>query len=299
MEIEQLQYVIEIARLEHFTQAADKICLSQSALSKQVAKLEDELGVQLFDRTTRKVRLTPAGEEFLSYAKRILQEIEYARAAMTEHCSLNRGRITIGAIPVIGQLGLTAALVSFQQKHPGVQMKIRENETLSLLNWLYQAEIDIAFIATGKEQLSSNNIINVSPLFNDKIVLVTSESHLFAERTTVRVEDLTQEKMILMNHESGMHKICLDACHNAGFEPLILYECSQLDTILGLVQEGIGVTMLTSRVANAFTQFRVKKIELEPLIERSISLVMQKQAHISPVVKAFHTHMFNWVEAKC
>ena len=123
MELHQLQYVLEVAKRRHFTKAAEEIGVAQSSLSQQITKLEEELGIKLFERTTRSVYPTPAGEEFLMYAKRILEDINTVKQSMQSHIGLTRGKITIGAITTLESIDFVALITAFHQTYPGLHLK--------------------------------------------------------------------------------------------------------------------------------------------------------------------------------
>src|SRR3954447_10754713 len=137
MNIEQLKYVMAIVKHQHLTNASYEVSISQSSLSKYLKKVEEELGgVQLFDRTTRNVKLTAAGQEFSKYASRIIAEYENMMSAMEEFTSLERGGLSVGTIPVYSSRGLISLFTSFQKKYPGIQLEIKEKLTNELIDLL-------------------------------------------------------------------------------------------------------------------------------------------------------------------
>jgi len=124
MEIHQLEYIVAVETYRSFTKAAESKNVSQPSLSHQIKKLEDELGVNLFIRTTRSVQLTPAGAEFVSHAKRILSEIYKARQNILEFSSYERGHLTVGIMPAISYYNLTPMLTAFKRDFPGVKLNL-------------------------------------------------------------------------------------------------------------------------------------------------------------------------------
>ena len=124
MEIHQLQYAVAVAKYKSFTQAANAINISQPSLSLQINKLEEELGIKIFERTTRTVRLTPAGTDFIKHALRILSEVEQAKQTVQEHLSTSRGYIKVGLFPVISHYQLTTTISQFQKNYPGIKLTL-------------------------------------------------------------------------------------------------------------------------------------------------------------------------------
>lgn len=294
MEIHQLQYIVAVAKHQNFTRAADEICLSQSSLSQQVGKLEEELGVRLFDRTTRSVALTPAGREFVAFSKRILAEIERSRQCMEKYVTLERGQIIIGALPIIGQLGLISLIAEFQNAYPGIQLEIREAGSRDLLDWLNSAEIDVAFL-TPPDNLPDD--IETYPLLEDDLVLVTAKNHPLAGREVISLNEVAEERFISLNQHSGMYNVFLDACHKSGFNPNIAYTTSQVDTTFGLVAEGLGVAILSWRIARSSSlQDRLSIIKLDNKYTRVTALAVPKHPYVSPTIAAFREFTLNWVE---
>ncbi|ANX13936.1 hypothetical protein ABE41_018140 [Fictibacillus arsenicus] len=294
MEIHQLEYVVAVANHRQFTKAAEEICLSQSSLSQQIIKLEEELEVRLFDRTTRSVRLTPAGKEFLLYAKRILSEVKQARKTMLQYTDLERGHIVLGTLPIIGQLGFTSLIASFQRKYPGINIEIREGGSEDLLEWLLLAEIEVALL-TPPDRLKSEENLEFHLLLEDEIVLITSLSHRLANSDKINLADAATENFLFMNYHSGMRKISKLACNLAGFEPKIIYESSQVETICGLVEENIGVALLTSRVAASYKHYKIHVVHLNRAYMRKTALALPKTQFISKAVDAFRDFTLDWI----
>lgn len=290
MDIFQIEYVLAVARCQHFTHAADDICVSQSALSHQISKLEEELGVQLFKRTTRAVCLTPAGKEFVENATRIMADINKTKHAMRKYALAERGEIIIGAIPTIGLLGLTADIASFQSIYPNLRLIIQEDFSGRLLDMLLNAEVDVALMTPppNNEEYPS---LNFYPLINDEIVLAIHPEHPLAKKATIELSETKDEKYIFMKPNNGLRAITLDACHNAGFEPNIVYQSSQVETVLALVASGMGITLITSRIANFLKNLSYKIVRINNAPKRVTALAIPQHNDHSPATKIFCSFM--------
>lgn len=286
MDIYQLEYFLAVARYQHFSHAADEICVSQSTLSHQINKLEDELDVKLFKRTTRSVYLTPAGNEFLTYATRITNEINRAKMVMRQYLTAERGKIVIGAIPTIGLLKLTTVIASFQKIHTNINIDIQEDFSGRLLEMLLSSEIDVALM-TPPHDLDIYSNINFYPLITDEIVLTVCTDNPLSANKTIHLNDAKNENYIIMIPNNGLRAIALEACRNAGFEPKVVFQSRQVETVIGLVSEGLGVALITSRIARFLKNPNFNIIKIHDAPKRVTALAVCKQNYTSPTIHQF------------
>lgn len=296
MQLHQLEYVLAVAKYKGFTKAAEEINISQSSISQQINSLEKELGVSLFIRTTRSVQLTPAGEDFVIYATRIMNEIESANRCIQEYVSVIKGQLTIGIIPVVGHYFIPEIIASYQKKYPKVKVNLIESQDNELLELLHLSDIHAAFT----QKTSSDLPLKHFPLIKDQMVILLSSNHPLAYKKSLDLSKLKNELFILTPNSSGHNHDFQNACRKAGFEPRVLMTCSSVQTMLSLVNENLGVTVLSSRVA--YTMIReyhdIKILELAPKIERSIYLSIHKNINISPALKSFINATSQWVDSK-
>ena len=145
MEIRQLKYFIEVAKLEHVTQAADSLHVAQSAVSRQISLLEDELGVPLFTREGRNVKLTQMGRLFLTYAERCLNELDLAKQQIQEYLNPDLGMIRLGFSSGLSVQTLPPVLTEFRESHPGLHFQLQQGTTDQLFHYIESGEIDLAF----------------------------------------------------------------------------------------------------------------------------------------------------------
>ena len=298
MNLEQLKYVMAIVKHQHLTNASYEVSISQSSLSKYLKKVEEELGgVQLFDRTTRNVKLTAAGQEFSKYASRIIAEYENMMSAMEEFTSLERGGLSVGTIPVYSSRGLISLFTSFQKKYPGIQLEIKEKLTNELIDLLKKSELDIAIIALPFD-MDPLNTFTTYPMIEDEVVLITHKSHPFAKRRSINLSEAADQNFIFINHASTLYQICIDACKEAGFTPKITYESSQIDMVAGLVEEGLGVSLITLREAESSVQSNIAIVRLETSIKHTTALAIRSRLNHSNAMKAFVKHSLEWSETR-
>ncbi|MBP2625748.1 MAG: transcriptional regulator, LysR family [Firmicutes bacterium] len=285
MELHQLQYVVVVAKHQNFTRAAEEICLSQPSLSQQITKLEEELGVKLFERNTRNVLLTSAGQTFLEHATRILSEIEQIHRSMQEHTGLLKGKFIIGITPVIGKLKLSALITSFQRTHTGLDIHIVEGGSCVLFEQLCLSKIDVAILTPPINQ--DVNLVDFYPLIDDELVLVTHSSHPLAVKGIIDLSEVSAEKFIFPNNTTGAYSITMQACHNAGFEPKIACECSQVETAMDLIKDRVGIALYSSRVAYSNTNPDISIVRLINPPRKPTVLAIRKRPHQLPAITAF------------
>ena len=295
MQLHQLEYVLAVSKHQSFTRAAEEIKISQSSISQQISNLEEELGVSLFTRTTRSVQLTPAGSEFIKHAARIMSEITAAHQCVHEYVSVNKGHLKVGIIPVVGHYFIPHLLATFQKKYPNIQLSLIENQCDELLELLHSSEIDVAIA----QQISSDYEFQYFPLVTDQMVVLTSAEHPLASQKSVHLKQLKNENFITTPITSGHYHDFFNACRDMGFNPKIPMGCSSVKTILGLVSEGLGITVLSSKVAATFNNNPgIATLVLTPPILRRIFLIINKNTNISPALKALVNFTSQWIESK-
>ncbi|NLI14597.1 MAG: LysR family transcriptional regulator [Peptococcaceae bacterium] len=294
MEMHQLEYVLAVAKYNNFTRAAEEIKISQSSLSQQINKLENELGTSLFVRTTRSVQLTPAGSEFVTHAQRIMSGVNEAKRCIQEYVSIVKGELKLGTLAVIGSYSLPNLVTSFQDNFPGIKLSLHEEQCEELLYLLHAQKIDAAFVQINKP----NPNFNFYPLVNDKMVVVTSHRHPLANRVSIDIKELENEKMILTPSTSGHYHDFYNACQAAGFVPNVVLNCSVVKTMLAFVREELGITVLSSKVALAERDPSMRVIGLTPTIHRRINLATRNSSDTPPTLKMFLKYIPQWLKTQ-
>lgn len=295
MDINQLKYFLEVAKYNHFTIAADELCLSQSSLSKQIKSLEEELGIKLFNRSTRNMCLTPFGKEFLEFSKKVLKECDGIDSKINEYKALENGRIRIGAVSNMNQYGITSLIASFQKNFSNVPIEIKQKKTKELFNLFKSGEIDVAFFTSGSMPDSS---FDTYPIMQDELVLITDINSRFSDKEKASFSEISSENFIYFEAQSGMYEIFTKACHKAGFTPNIVHKCSQADTIIELVAEGIGVSLLTNKVVNYYNNPRIKIIHFKNPIIVTTYLMIPYGKKLSESIVSFLKFSLKWIEER-
>lgn len=251
MELRHLRYFQAVAEEKHFGRAAHKLHMAQPPLSQQIKQLEDELGVTLLQRTTRRVDLTPAGEAYLVRVRAILRAVEAAGDEAVRIGSGLEGRLVIGCVGSATYSLLPALARALREQLPGVDFAFR-GEMLSpdQLDALRDGSIDLALLRPFRE-LSEDSDITVSPLREERYVVALPEGHRLAGRSKVRVVDLRDEDLIVHtgHGRSAMYDAVSALCRDAGFEPAIRHEVAETSTLVTFVAAALGVAIVPEPVS--------------------------------------------------
>lgn len=301
MELRHLRYFVVVARRRHFTQAAEELFIAQPALSQQIQALELELGVKLFERTSRQVRLTPAGEALLIRAERILGEVEQAEAEMQAFAGLVRGRVKLGLLQSLAVFRLPALLARFSAQYPGIEMVLQEGVTEYLLEQIRGGQLDIALTHSVGDifppPIPDPNITTEAILEED-LVLVAAPHHRLAQLSSISASELKDEAFILFKPGSGLRQAAIHLSTSGGFAPRILYESGDVGTIRALVAEGLGISVLPqSVVSSPGSEITAIKI-IPPLPVRTVMLVWHKRIEHAPAASTFLNFLHEDIRAR-
>lgn len=233
-----LEQFVALARTKNFTRAADELHLSQSALSRAIQKLEDQLGSPLFERKPREVVLTDLGELLLERARKILQLMEDTISELSE--AGRRGRIRLGAIPTIAPYFLPGLLSHFARRHPDIMVIVQEDTTDNLIQRCSHGEIDLAILA----QPVIARHLEVEPLFEEELLLVAPLAHPLATAKSVKVEALESFPFVTLNEAHCLAENISSFCRRKSVQPVTVERTSQLATVQELVALDHGVSIV-------------------------------------------------------
>lgn len=286
MELRQLRYFIEVAEREHISEAAVHLHVAQSAVSRQIANLEDELGVQLFERIGRNVKLTPIGKTFLEHSISAIQAIDFAKNQIDEYLDPEKGTIKIGFPTSLAGHLLPTVISAFKKEHPNVAFHLRQGSYNYLIEAVKHRELNLAFLGPLPPKDSS---LHNTILFTENFSILVNSNHPFANRDKIPLIDLRQEDFILFPEGYIMQKLVVEACNSVGFTPKVSSEGEDMDAIKGLVAAGIGVTLLPESTFYNSTPRFTKKIAIElPNIRRTVGIISPATRNLSPSEKVFH-----------
>ncbi|WP_316838020.1 LysR substrate-binding domain-containing protein [Pedobacter nutrimenti] len=243
MEIRQLNYFVNAAEYLHFTEAAAACFVTQSTLSQQIKQLEEELGMLLFDRIGKHVRLTEAGTVFLLHAKKILQDVKRSKQAINELNHLEAGDLKIGVTYAFSSMVLPA-LSPFSSKYPGIKIFIEYGTPELLESKLKAAELDI--ILTFHEE-SDNEGLEMQPLFSSRIMMVVSRKNPLASLKKISVSELATLELILPGKGFSSRDYVNELFSKKNIKPKIRIEMNEVNSLLTLVESTSWVTILNEK----------------------------------------------------
>jgi DNA-binding transcriptional LysR family regulator len=286
MELRQLRYAVAVAQRLSFTQAAAALSIAQPALSQQIAGLERELGVRLFERTNRRVLLTDAGRAFVSRAERILADVDRTAEEMTAFAGGLRGRVVVGTYQSFAEYTLPKLLGRFHAQYPGIEIALREGMADDLLASLESNAIDVFIGHIAETRYANDPQFRSEPLYDDELVIAVGPSHRLAARSTVRMDGLRDEPFIIFRRGSSVTaRLHLEA-RKAQFEPRVIFESVDSLTIRSLVAEGLGVALYPRMLGNMpGPTVSLLSLTPEPLI-RNVALV-RRSAPYAPSAETF------------
>ncbi len=242
-----MRYVVAVAETGSFTRAAQRCLVVQSALSHQIARLERELGARLFDRTSRSVRLTPAGTAFLPAARQCLDFAQRAVAEVAAAVGEVRGRVVVGVIPTVAAVDLPAALKVFRERYPQVQVALRMLPSHELVEQVRQGALDLAFL--GLPPTARPEGVRGHELARDEHVAVVAPSHALAGLEQVGLETLAAELFVDFPTGSPGRSQSDQAFAAAGLAREVAFEVTTAELMAGLIREGLAIAVLPSRYA--------------------------------------------------
>ena len=285
MELRHLRTIAAVARHGSFTKAAEELYLAQSAISQQIRRLETELGVQVFRRTSRRVELTAEGRVILNYAQRVLAEVDGLQSELEELTGLLRGNLRIGGVYPTGPYDLFGMLADFRAAHPGVAIHMVEDTQDGVLAALEADELDCAFSALNPDTLG--NEFAATLLWEDEIVVALPVGHRLSARSQVTFEELAAEDLIAYRENSALRRRLEGTMADRGLEPRNAFVCTEMAAVRALASKGLGVAVLPRSIAREpGPPIEVRPIGPEPLTW-PISLVWRAARKQSPAGKAF------------
>ena len=243
MNLRDLKYVVAVAETHHFGKAAERCFVSQPTLSGQIRKLEDELGVAIFERTNRSVEITPVGESIVSHARDILEQVEVIEQLAQSHQDPLAGPLRIGAIPTLSPYLMPLILLPLKKQHPQMKLVLSEELTDILLKRLRNHEIDAALLATPVEEPDLETI----PLFDEPFWIAYPRKHAFYTKERITRTDLDDENLLLLAEGHCLAKQAMDVCHIQERESqgeMADLRAASLETLIQLVRAGFGVTLV-------------------------------------------------------
>jgi len=280
MTLTELRYIVALARERHFGRAAEAVFVSQPTLSVAIKKLEDELGVALFERGKTEVTVTPVGERIVEQAQRVLEQTAAIGEIAREGQDQLSGSLRLGAIYTIGPYLLPHLIPLLHESAPQMPLVIEENYTARLAERLKRGELDAIIIALPYEEPG----VLTLPLYDEPFIVVLPASHPWREREAIAADELSSEAVLLLGSGHCFREQVLDTCPackpaltGGGIQKTV--EGSSLETIRHMVASGMGITVLpcTAAGADRYAQRLLAILRFrEPVPRRRVALAWRK-----------------------
>ena len=289
MTITQLQYVLAVAEHQNFTKAALKVFVTQPTLSMQIQKLEDELGVKIFDRSKKPIQLTETGKKIVNQARNIVNESDRIQDIVDQEKGFIGGTFRLGIIPTVMPTLLPMFLNNFIKKYPKVKLKIEELHTEAIIERLNDGHLDAAIAATPLELEG----IKEQVLYYEPFVAYIPDGHRLSKNTKLNVDDLDIDDMLLLEDghcfKDGILNLC-KASRNYDGDHFQL-ESGSFETLIKLANEGLGMTLLPYLHTLDLKESEKSKLKMfeEPVPAREVSLIYNKSELKMQIIEALRS----------
>lgn len=282
MTFEQLDYFIAAVKFDTFFEAAEALHITQSTLSKQIMKLERELNLQLLDRSRRSAALTEAGKMFYGEALELSRQYHQTLLHVKRFQQTSGQTLSIGTLPILTQYQLSSMLKSFSEQNPQIHMDIDEVEELELMSGLSQDKYDLVIARQNMTEKKHQ----FYPLVPDRLVTVLPLNHPLADRDCLSPEDISSEKMILMQPHTSIYQLCIRMFREADISPQIL-RTARMESIIGSVSINEGISLLPEGNLRLFQHEHVITVPLNPARDLTVGIIRKKAGNLSPAVSRF------------
>jgi len=281
MDLKPLNVFLTVADEGSFTRAAAKLRLAQPAVSIAVRKLEEELGIPLFNRRGRRVSLTAEGEVLRQHARTILGQVRAARAAVEEMKELARGEVNIAIPTMLGSYYFPSLLTEFVRRHPQLQFSVREHGTRTIQKMLGDGELDLGIVVTENVP----ETLEVHPFLRQEMVVCVPPQHPFARRPHVTFAEFAGEPLVLFKEGYFQREVIDRVGRQAGLTPRIGFETNLLPLIKQMVRSGIGITTLLEMAITDDPQ--LVAVRFSPSVRFELGIAWRKNAFLSQANRRF------------
>ncbi len=282
MDLRQLRYFVTLADTRNFHRAAERLHMSQPPLTVAIRKLEEELGTALFERGTRGVTLTAAGQASLDIARATLTQADRFRQAVREGAMGERGRLRVGFVGSATFDLLPRIIPEYRRLYPLVELVLEEATSVEIARRLTAGDLDVGLVRLPLMEIAA---VDVQSVDQDEMFAALPDSSRFVGADTVPLKALAEEPFILQSRISVLHSTTLTACHEAGFVPRVAQEAAQLSAVLALVRSGLGVALVPSRAASSVPQ-GVRLVRLSRRVPIETGVVLPR-GNASPLARNF------------
>lgn len=282
MELRQIEFFLEVVKHHNFTKAAESLFVAQPAISKSIKNLENELGVYLFTRNEKTIRLTPEGERFYPHARTIYEQIQLAKLEMSEMAGLKKGKVTLGLPSMVGSYYFPKIIINFKKKYPQLQISLFEAGTKVIQSALEEGKIDLGVVVS--DRISSDQLESIRFL-REEMVVCMPKNHRLAKEKFITYEQLAQEPLVLFKEGYFQRDVIKAVGQKTGMKANVNLETDQISLTKSLTRRGFGITLFLKMVISDDPD--LIGISLNPPVYVDLSLAWKKKAYFSKANEAF------------
>ena len=279
MNLRDLKYIVEVARERNFARASEKVFVSQPALSMQIKKLEETLGVEIFERDKQNFLITPVGAEIIKKAEIILQESEEIKMIAKNSKDPHKGEIRIGAFPTVASYFLPNFVKNIHKKFPHLKIFLIESKSNELITKLKSGEIDFCLLAMP---IKDDNLIG-EKIFSEKFLLATPKGHPFSKKSKIQIKELRKQELMLLEDGHCMRDQALEICSMVKAFENQDFKATSLETLRQMVANGTGITLMPEIAVRSDDKISYVKIFNAPF--RTIGIYYRKSSVQKNLIK--------------
>ena len=284
MNLRAFHYLVTLADVRHFSKAAERCHVSQPTLSTQIRKLEEELDVQLVERSPRKVMLTEVGEEIVERGRAMLAEADAIKAIARRSRDPDSGTLRIGIFPTLAPYFLPHVVPEIRRRFPRLTLRLFEEKTEDVLSMLRQGRLDAGLLAlpVDDDQLTTRR------LFDEPFVLAVPEAHRLGDKKTITLADLEDQELLLLEDGHCLREHALEVCQLSGAHEKLDFHATSMETLRQMVAAGTGITLMPVMAVKppvAHTENLVTRPFEQPGPQRTIALVWRKSSALGPFLE--------------
>ncbi|MED2946262.1 LysR family transcriptional regulator [Bacillus subtilis] len=288
MEWEQLEYFQTLARVQHVTKAAKSLSITQPALSRSIARLENHLGVPLFDRQGRSISLNQYGHIFLRRVQAMMKEYTEGKEEIQALLKPDQGIVSLGFLHTLGTTLVPDLIGSFQQEYPNIAFQLKQNHSYWLLERLKSGDLDLCLLASIKPE----NPIQWIKLWSEELFVFVPNDHPLASRESITLNEIAGERFILLKKGYALRMTVDELFEKADIQPNIMFEGEEAATAAGFVAAGLGISILPD--LKSLDQSKITKIHVSwPECQRVIGIAWIKGRFLSPVAETFKQYVIS------
>lgn len=293
MEIEQLQYFKTVATMQHMTRAAEVLAISQPALSKSIANIEQNLGVPLFNREGRSIYLNRFGELFLQSVNVILDEYDRIREEFEDIIKPGSGEVSFGFIHTLGMEIVPELIASTSEAFPNMQFSLTQATSLSLLKRLEEGAIDLCL----SQKIESRVIeIETEELFVEELFVIVPTTHPLAQQDAVKFEEVKNEPFIAIKKGNSLRQLVDELFLERGIVLNTTFAAEEMHTVAGFVGAGMGISVIPN--IKGLDHYKVKRLKLDPPCYRSVCVSWAKNRYLPPAVSEFKQYLLDYFQQR-